>query len=223
MAKVTHTVQWPDGAYNSSKDDLSEPMRGLLQDLNLLEDESDLQEPPARSFGWRNATPPSLQVLTAGATSLSKATASFVAGVGGLSAILATVVGFATDPANDSTLMLVLVGSTALVLSAVTIAVAVIVWADVTARATATSAEYRARAQTAAALLDGIGRSRPAPRYWLRDKNNGVYTVRGIVRDGDAIKVQIDGGTLLDGAQIECLMPFADTKGQGPVNLRAVP
>ncbi len=39
MSKIK--VQWPDGAYSTKGDDLSEPIQALLKDMHLLE------EPPA--------------------------------------------------------------------------------------------------------------------------------------------------------------------------------
>ncbi|TCO34669.1 hypothetical protein EV652_102737 [Kribbella steppae] len=83
-------VQWPGKAVNASGDDLSGPVQQFLRDLRLLEKKSDV----ATVFG----TPASLQVITAGATSLGKVWPSIVAAIGGGSAILTGLMGFGVGP-----------------------------------------------------------------------------------------------------------------------------
>ncbi len=126
-----------------------------------------------------------MQVITAGSTALSKITTAVVAAFGGAAALGAAVLAFLQDDRNSAPLMLVLVGSVAAVLSATVLSIALIVRADLSARSAATSAEYRARAETAAALLQGFGRSRPSPapepRYWTKTRHGEVYPVQGLV------------------------------------------
>ncbi|TDD29011.1 hypothetical protein E1218_05420 [Kribbella turkmenica] len=58
-------VQWPSNAVNADGDDLSQPVQQFLLDLRLLEDKNEIA---SKTF----TTPASLQVITAGATSLGK-------------------------------------------------------------------------------------------------------------------------------------------------------
>lgn len=204
-------VQWPDGAYSTEGDDLSEPIQALLRDMHLLEQPAgDQAKVP---WGLRNTTPFAMQVITAGSTALSKITTTVVAAFGGAAALGAAVLAFLQDDRNSAPLMLVLVGSVAVVLSATVLAIALIVRADLSARSAATSAEYRARAETAAALLQGFGRSRPSPapepRYWTKTRNGTVYPVKGLVLKGGEIRLQA-GGQELSPQDLDCLTAYAD-------------
>jgi hypothetical protein len=161
-------VKWPGSAYDKEADDLSLPSQQLLKDLKLLEGEG------APTL-WR--TPPSLQVITAGSTALSKGWASLVGIFGGAGAIWTALQGFGADPQDEPLQRAVFVASAAVILAAAVIAIAVIVRGDVTARAEASAAEYQARAHVATALLNSFqfGRFLPTPvqetRYWLRAKD----------------------------------------------------
>ena len=211
-------VQWPDGAYSTSGDDLSEPIQALLQDMNLLEKREVDGSDPKVPKGLGNQTPFASQVITAGATSLSKLTATFVAAFGSLSAGVTAVLAFTRDLDNSTPLMLVLVGSLAVVVSATLIGLAIIVKADLSARAGATSAEYRARAETAAALLHGFGRSRPAPtpepRYWTKTKNGDIYPVKGFRFNGGEVFVEA-GGQNLKQSDLELIAAYAEWQPNG--------
>jgi hypothetical protein len=115
------------------------PARTLLEDLNLLETKDDQLR--GNSL-W--STPWSLQVITAGATSVTKWVAS-IGGVAGLMASIGTVV-TALNAVDNVPLQLVSVGALAVVLSVTVLSVALMVRADVGARASVTAAEYQARA-----------------------------------------------------------------------------
>jgi hypothetical protein len=211
-------VQWPGSAFATKGDDLSAPIQTLLQDMNLLERVGELGKTPKRGMAgaFGNNTHDSVQVLTAGATSLAKIATTTVASLGGLSALGAALLTWATDDSNNSPLMLVLVGSAAAVLAAAALAIAVIVKADVTARSTASAASYRARAETACALLNSLAASRPAaapdPRYVVRKQSGEVFAVKEFLREGDEIKVTVNGGTRVGKTEIDWLLPLDQWK-----------
>jgi hypothetical protein len=152
----TTNVQWPAQAYASEGNDLSAPIKQLLTDLRLLED-------PSEDVTLVGGTPKSLQAITAGATSLSKWVGVLVAGVGGPGALLVQVQGFRAALGADTPLegAAFLLGGSLLGV-AVVLALVMIVRADVSGRATASAAQYNARAAVATALLTSFV-SPPAP------------------------------------------------------------
>lgn len=144
------TVRWPAKAYNADGEDLSEPLQQLLMDLRLL------QKPGETATA--TGTPDSVQVMTSGATGMSKLVVAAVGAVGGASAIATGLSGFfdgflgtrgADAPLTRSAFLI----AGALIAVAVAMALAIVVKADVTARARATAAQYEARAAVATALL----------------------------------------------------------------------
>jgi hypothetical protein len=214
---MAQKVQWPDGAYAAGGDDLSEPIQVLLRHLNLLEpvDEDLPRKEVGKGLG--NTTPFELQLITAGATSLSKVTAWIVGAFGSLGAATTAVLAFVQNPDNSSPLIIALVGAMALILAVACLALALIVRADVTARATTMAAEYRARADTATALLRGFGAARPAPaprpvtRYWTRTKQGENYPVTGLHLGGGQLYVEA-GERYRCAVDLESLTPFAAWK-----------
>jgi hypothetical protein len=151
----TPKVQWPAKAYAADGEDLSAPITQLLIDLRLLENPL-----PNEKVTWQSGTPQSLQVMTGGATSISKWIAAAVAGVGGLSALATGLNGFfvAVGPAGLDTPLV----RTAFILggsvlgAAVAIALAILVRSDLTARAHATAAQFEARGAVASALINSF-------------------------------------------------------------------
>lgn len=107
---------------------------------------------PNEKVTFKDGTPHSLQVMTAGATSISKWIAAHVAGGGGLAAIATGLNGFfgSVGPANLDTPLIraafILGGS--LIGSAVVIALAMVVRADVSGRASSSAAQFEARDAT---------------------------------------------------------------------------
>lgn len=122
-------------------DDLGQPTKALVRDLNLLEEGGDVSI-------FR--TPFGKQVITAGATFITKvATGAFsFAGLG--AAIYTFYEGF---PATGTD-RLVLWACATLLLAVAALAVALVVRADVLARGNAMAAEYNARAQVVSAYLN---------------------------------------------------------------------
>ncbi|MGE5132998.1 MAG: hypothetical protein ACM32E_08830 [Gemmatimonadota bacterium] len=185
------SIQWPSAAV-SSDDDLGSPAAAFLVKLNLLEKDGELDQ-----VGLFR-TPPSLQVITAGGTALSKGSAAAVASLGGGAAVWAVVKGFWTTQPGDQ--WLAYIGAAALTIAAVVIALALIVRADVQARASATAAQYAARAETAVAFLQTTQQiaaqhyviQRNGTNIWLDVKSFEEDPARGVVAviDGDRVPLQ---------------------------------
>ena len=184
-------IQWPSAAV-SSDDDLGNPAAAFLVKLNLLEKDGELDQ--VGLF----ATPPSLQVITAGGTALSKGTAAAVAALGGGAASWAVVKGFWIAQPGDQ--RLAYIGAAAVIMAAVVIALALIVRSDVQARASATAAQYAARAKTAVAFLQTTQQiaaqhyliKRNGTDGWLDVKSFEEDQARGVVAviDGDRVPLQ---------------------------------
>ena len=135
------SVTWPGDVF-TDEGGFRKPLTSLLQDMRLLEHDEQTR-PVGLTTALRSVTPESVQVVTAGATTLSKVTATAtglggVLGAGGLGALGAA----ATE---EPAVLAVLIASSGLVLAASLLAVAAIVRADLAARATATAARYEAR------------------------------------------------------------------------------
>ncbi|MCA0144282.1 hypothetical protein [Blastococcus sp. LR1] len=169
------SVQFPGSAYAPDQLDLGEPIQELLRDVHVLE--GPRTGPDGKPLPEQSAilgTPPSMQLITAGATALSKGWA-VVLGLGGSAAGVLTAVRSTsqTDP--------VLVISTALLAAAGLIAAALVVRGDVSARAQAAAAEYAARAAIVNSFISNCYVGRPKAErtsYWLReDDGNGRISV----------------------------------------------
>ncbi len=150
-------VQWPGKAYDEDGDDLGAPLQQLLIDLHVLEKEGDVG-----AVTWTQ-TPPSVQVITAGATTLGKYWPAVIAFFGGGGAIATGIKGWGLGTGNSVTERAVLTASAAGLAAAVAIAVAIMVRADVGSRALASAAQYQARASVASALLTSGHYNVPLP------------------------------------------------------------
>jgi hypothetical protein len=189
----TTGVKWPGNAYDPEGDDLSVPVQQFLRDLSLL------AEPDEKAGIVK--TPESVQVMSAGATALSKGWSTLIGVFGGGGAIAAALAGFGASPTDTPLQRAVFVASAAVLLAAAVTAVAMIVKADVTARARASSAEYTARGHVVRAVLQNFPHGGAPTKYWLRKKINGRtdlnwHPVSGFKWDDDAQQMlaQIDGG-----------------------------
>lgn len=129
-------IDWPDMA-----EDASAPLSSMLRDLNLLEANDFRKTWLGTSFDK--------QAITAGATAIAKIAAPSVGIVGLLGSIGTYLKGFSASGPADW----VLLGCATVLLAVTAIAVAMMVKADLTARATASAAQYRARASAAGAYL----------------------------------------------------------------------
>jgi hypothetical protein len=195
------TVQWPTSAVSENGADLLEPLSDLLLNLNVLEG-TDANGAPLQP--GLLSTPFSLQVITAGSTSISKWIGTTIAGLGGVSTVLAGLRAFAGG--LDDTVKVGWAAAAAACLIATIIGLAVILRADVSGRATATAAEYAARSLIAAQFL---ALARPQGQYFAKQPgyDEPFVPVQAFVLDKGQIKVQVDGQPLLDGASVEGLVP----------------
>ena len=128
-------------------DDVAAPLKQLLRDLALLEDEAP------GDVTLRKGTPESLQVIRAGALDVTKVWTS-ITGAAGLAGAVTTL-GAAWKAAPDN-LQITLVGGASVILAATAIAIALIIRSDVAGRATTTAALYRSRAQVSNAFLASL-------------------------------------------------------------------
>lgn len=169
-------VKWPGKAYDPEGDDLGVPLQQLLVDLHVLEKEGD----KAGLF----VTPLSLQVITSGSTALAKGWSSFVGLLGGGVAITAAATALGYDSAEVIEAA-VFTASAGIVAAATAVSIAIIVRADVLARATASAAQYEARAAIASALLNSAQYNIPIPptpptrepNYMLRTNDDRWHAV----------------------------------------------
>ena len=160
--------QWLGGKYPPA-DGVGMPthLKKQLQDLQVLGKEDDVVT---------LTTPLSLQVITAGATTLAKRWSMITAALGGLGASLGASKAFGWFGLQDATgaQQHVLTASAAALGIAAIAAVALIVRGDVMARATASAAEYRARAQIATALISSFRYNPPGTTRALARIRNGA-------------------------------------------------
>ncbi|GIH11544.1 hypothetical protein Rhe02_96110 [Rhizocola hellebori] len=147
-------VRWPGNAFSAQGDDLASPIKILLEQLRLLE---TFDKQDRVSLG---GTPLGLQVITAGASSMAKWWTWVVAALGGGTALIAGIKGLPGKA--DSSQRTMFIAALAVLLGAVTIAIALIVRADLSARAVASAAQYGARSAVAAALLENLQHAGPA-------------------------------------------------------------
>ena len=191
------TVQWPAKAYASEGDDLSAPIKQLLADLRLLENPLGNEK-----VSLIKGTPQSLQVMTSGATSIAKLVVALVAGGGGLAAIATGLNGFfgRVGPEGLDTPLVrsafVMGGS--LLGAAVVLALAIVVRADVSGRASSSAAQFEARAAVASALLSSfVAPAVPSvevPGYAIQRKDGSWSAVEQFLwRQGELVaKVEDD-------------------------------
>lgn len=197
MTATPTKSQWPGKAFNADADNITEGLRALLQDARLLETAGD----EAKDVKVWAGTPQSMQVLTSGATTLTKVWASLTALLGGGGAILAAVstfwdrFGTGVEAAIQRSALMVAAGVLG---SAVVLAIALMVRADVSGRARAQAATYAARATISVAFMETLQAVLPAPsesRYlvkkgddWLLVKSVGWVNGHAIAHvDGDEV------------------------------------
>jgi hypothetical protein len=142
-------VQWPGNAV-SQKSDLAAPAVELLHQLKLLPDpsEDDLRKGPISAA----INPPdSLQIIESSALAINKGWAAIVAAVGGGGALATALGGFYGGQPNG--VKQAMIWGAAVVLAASVLAIALIIRSDVSGRAAATVATYRARADVVDVFL----------------------------------------------------------------------
>jgi fructose-1-phosphate kinase PfkB-like protein len=200
---VTMNIQLPAAAVNSAGPDLGQPTTAFLMKLNLLENPAD----KVTLF----KTPLSLQVITAGSTTMSKTIATIIASLGGSAAIWAAIKGFwIAQPENQR---LAYIGAATIIVSAVIIGLAVLVRADLQARATTMSAEYMARAQTATAFVRAAQQTSGAHYLVKRKGKSGWLDVKCFETDparGFVAVIDGDQGDRVPLKEIEALSQLTE-------------
>ena len=135
-------VQFPGVRVDPGGTDLAGPTATYLQELSLLESDADI----AQGVSFIHGTPDSLQVISAGALSITKVVSGITA-TGGMAAVVAAIVRAFT--ASDVPVQVACIAAAAVVLASTIIAIALIVRCDVSGRAATTVAAYQARSQVA--------------------------------------------------------------------------
>ncbi|SNS97477.1 hypothetical protein SAMN04488107_4507 [Geodermatophilus saharensis] len=125
----------------------------LLQSLQLLAKDADRDAAVQKK--WRDDTPASMQVIRSGALGITKGATAWVAGAGGLGAVLSAVAaalaGFSAQAGEA--VVATLIGAAALTFSGTAIACAIFIAGDLHARGQATAARHSGRAEVASAFL----------------------------------------------------------------------
>ena len=191
-------VKWPGRAVDSTGD-LSAPIQSLLVALGVLGKQDDLEK--VNQFRWD--TPPSLQVINAGATSLTKWVATLIGAVGGLSAVGAYIAGF--WQVSDEALRIVSLSVATALVGILAIAVALVVRADVSARATAAAAEYGARAAIADAFLRTCPRAPETRRYGVKKKGSDTPMAVERFEVEDGVLIVVTASDRIPSSEIENL------------------
>jgi len=144
------TVRFPALAQDDAGQDLSTPVVLLLRDLNVLGSPEDLKKADGVEAAL-NGPPQSVAIIEAGATALGKWWTAAL-GVGAtLTSIVATAQGIWGQ--EHDIVRVAFVGGAAAVLTAIAIAIAIIVSSDVRGRAVGSVAQIQARAQVAQTFL----------------------------------------------------------------------
>jgi hypothetical protein len=192
-------------------------LKDVLTDLHVLEREKDGAGKDIPMPTLWGGTPPSLQVITAGGTSIAKWWTG-LAGVGlGGGALVQGLKGANLWPGSDDLSDLqraVLTGSAAVMAAAAVIAIAIIVKADVSGRAVASAAEYRARAAIATALVQSFQYEAaspapvgPEPKHIIRTTGQQWKTVTQFEWNDGALVARVDGTTTVPVDEIAWITP----------------
>lgn len=155
LAKTTDLkgLKWPVSAVDLTGDDVPVRLDKLLQSLQLLGTDDDREATTAQA--WNAETPPSLQVIKSGSLAITKKSIVWVKNYGGIAGLLAAVGGVVSSFSGQvgKPVTVALIGSAALILSSVAIALGLLVKGDLEARGAATAARHQGRAEVAAAFL----------------------------------------------------------------------
>ena len=125
----------------------------FLQCLQLLAKDTDRDVAVKKK--WKDGTPASMQVIKSGALGITKGATAWVAGAGGLGAVLSAVAaalaGFSAEAGEA--IVVTLIGASALTFTGTAIACAIFIAGDLHARGHATAARHSGRAEVASAFL----------------------------------------------------------------------
>jgi hypothetical protein len=204
------TDEWPGNPYKADAADFIAPLSAVLQHLHVLEDTGE------EKLRTLTNTPFSYEVITAGATAFSRNWSVVLGALGGVGGITSVVkaLGYNSEHATQAATF---TASAAVLFSATIVAIAIMVKADVQARGAASSAQYSARANIAAAMMASSRYGRPVPppapappppasNYLVQvggkwyPVNEFKQTAAGVVadligRDDDVAIIEVDGIT----------------------------
>ena len=188
-------------------------LQDLLIGLQLLG--TDEQRVQASNNGWNTDTPGSIQVIKSGAMGITRWWARltrWIAGAGGVAAVLGTAAGTITDVRDTlgEPLIVAVVGGGAVVTAAALLSAALLIKGDLEARGIATAGRHTGRAEVAAAFLTGTAA--------LPGRAQGeilAAELAAAMAGGLPVSVQIRG--IPEGQRLVALSRFAD--GGYQVNL----
>ena len=151
------SLKWPTAAVDLTGDGVPVPLDKLLQSLQLVATDEDRDISTAKS--WKAETPASMQVIKSGALGITKNSIAWVGSVGGITGASTAIAGVLTTFVGDvgEPVTIALMGSAALILSSVAIALALFVKGDLEARGVATAARHQGRADVVSAFLAATG------------------------------------------------------------------
>jgi len=136
----------------------------------VLGDPDDSQKKRPDAWGPFDKTPASFAIIEAGATALTRAWTTIAAALGGAAAIGAAIAAFWTGQHLE--VQITILAGLAAVLAAMMIALAIMVRADLSARATGAAAQYQARAAMTGAFLQATVH----PRLWEPGQLDALLT-----------------------------------------------
>ncbi len=189
-------------------------LKNFLVDLHVLEKDGEA----ATLIG---GTPPSQQVITAGGTSFAKWWTGIAgAGLGG--GALVQGLRAAGNDGSDGASPDVLTVSAAVMASVAVLAIAIIIRADVSARAVASAAEYQARAAIATALINSFqyeapapGPVAPEPKHVVRTKRDEWAAVRHFEWDDGKLVARVDDTRTIPVGELAWVTPTGVWNGTG--------
>ena len=151
------SLKWPTAAVDLTGDGVPVQLDKLLQSLQLVATDEDRDISTAKS--WNVETPASMQVIKSGALGITKNSIAWIGSVGGITGASAAIAGVLTTFVGDvgEPVTIALMGSAALILSSVAIALALFVKGDLEARGVATAARHQGRADVVSAFLAATG------------------------------------------------------------------
>jgi hypothetical protein len=202
---LVEDVRFPGDAVDDAATDIQAATAELLRGLSVLETEEDAKKADDAKVMW--STYPSLQVISAGAMSISKVATVLIAGLGGSSVIVPWATGFWEEA--DEVLKIAYLAFAAVVIAALLIALAIVVRSDVMARSEASAAQYAARASIAVSFVSQIPQSRPVGSYLVKRKGTAnPVPVLSFEPDANTGLVAVTSNDRIPPNEIDSLIPF---------------
>jgi hypothetical protein len=198
---MSDPVQWPEQIVAAAGDDLSTPVVKLLRDTHLLTTKKS-------ASGASSDTDPdwSAVAIESDATNISKLVGGGIAAAGGLSVVAGAIAAFWN--VSDGAVRLVVVGGAAVLLAASAVALAIVMRADVTARAQAAAARSEARGMVIRAFLDNAAAATAGGYVAQRRTDSGWVPVVSFGHDAQGVAITALGGDILHDADVTALITW---------------